>query len=681
MRIEKNRYLIELLTLFDSQDAVTAEYLADKTKSSVRTIKADMKFLSEELQNEGIAEIESYKAKGYCVSAIDDNKCHDFYYKLMVMGSLYMNRSIMDTNRWLYIVQTLLALGQAKKQDLCDNLFITQSTIAKALTQASDFLNSFHLEMKSDSVHGLFIQGKEQDIRSCIVEVACSSYHDAELLYPVPEFDEMLYPSNEIYQDIRHALLKVLRESKMAVSDISSKKIATHLCLVKNRVKKGFKPNISSKMISEIKKTYEYSLAKQVFEYPVIADYIGQCEDIETVCFARVLIINRDIDLRHTNDLDTLQSEYVIENQKICQRIRDYMKLSPYKSFFSMQFMKIYETDYESIFLQLYLKHRFDHMNKKRLITYIEGDILYISPIAKNITRIMLEKLSEIFDESIDSIEVQALASLNDYIMKKIKYPYRKLKLSVACMEGKVIGNQIKESFEAHYGEYIESNDVYDLYEMRRINFSDYDALIMQDNRENGQNGYLYYAYPIKVVPFQGLDTKDLNGAETLFNTLFIDGYSHEMLNYICDITNIFTELDIQSINNIFQVLSYKYGKSDEDQKFINEHLENRNNIIPYVNSSGVMLIEFDYEHTNKEFLDLYVLKQSIVKNELYEIKYVMAFCGRNDFSSSELKQINRMLQTVTNDIRSVEKLIENPNQEWKTVWETILKNSFINGI
>lgn len=681
MRIEKNRHLTELLTLFDANDHVTAEVLAGKTMSSVRTVKADMKWMDEELQAEGAAKIVSHKAKGYRIEYLNEQKCHELYYNLMVLGSLYMNRSIMDTNRWLYITQKLLANGKAKKQELCDSLYVSGSTLSKALSDASAFLNSFHIQLKSDSVHGLYIQGKEQDLRSCIVEVACSSYHDAELLYPVPEFDDMICHDNDSYQDVRHALLKIIRESRMAVSDISSKKLATHLCLIKNRTTAGAVPVLNENLILEIKETYEYSLSLKVFENSTIHDYIGECSEIEKVNFARILIVNRDIDLRHTDDVDTLQPKYVIANQKIYHEVKEKMKNSLYHSFLSLQFMKIYETDYESLFLQLYLKHVFDHTDKRRLVTYVEGDIIYNSPLALNITRIMMEYLCEEFSEGINSVEVQAIASLNDYIFKRIKYPYKKMRLATSCMEGKVIGNQVKESLDAHYGEYIESNDVFDLYEMRRINFSDYDALIMQNNKENGQNGYLYYAYPVRIVPYQGLDTKDMHGGETLFHSLFINGYSRKILDGICKATTVFTETDMQSRNMIFQVLSYKYGKTDEDQKYIQTHLERRNKILSYVNSAGVMLIEFDYDHTGKTFLDIYKLKQTVVENEMTGIRYIVAVCMKRGLSASELKQINRMLQTASNDWKTIEQIIDNPSEQWENIWKAILKNSFVNGI
>ena len=47
----------------------------------------------------------------------------------------------------------------------------------------SKFFESHHIKVKSVPGKGLCISGKEQDIRSAMVEVFCSQYHDIELLY------------------------------------------------------------------------------------------------------------------------------------------------------------------------------------------------------------------------------------------------------------------------------------------------------------------------------------------------------------------------------------------------------------------------------------------------------------------------------------------------------------------
>ena len=115
MIIEKNRHMNELTKLFRSSEAVTAEELASFTDSSVRTVKNDMKYLNEELLTSEGCEIVSHKGKGYSIAIIDAEKADGLQHRLMVLHALFGYRSIIDTNRWLFIVQTLLAYLQQRR--------------------------------------------------------------------------------------------------------------------------------------------------------------------------------------------------------------------------------------------------------------------------------------------------------------------------------------------------------------------------------------------------------------------------------------------------------------------------------------------------------------------------------------------------------------------------------------
>ena len=120
----------------------------------------------------------------------------------------------------------------------------------------------------------------------------------------------------------------------MSVTDIASKKLATHLCLLKERSRLGLVSEIEDDMQKEIKETYEYSLAKDIFKDAVIFSYLGVQDEIEVINFARLLIINRDIDLKSDRDIETLLPKYIIANQKIVKKVfAEMKKQSPHLSF------------------------------------------------------------------------------------------------------------------------------------------------------------------------------------------------------------------------------------------------------------------------------------------------------------------------------------------------------------
>lgn len=69
----------------------------------------------------------------------------------------------------------------------------------------------------------------------------------------------------------------------MSVTDISSKKLATHLCLIKERSRLGCIPEIEDSLQKEIMETYEYTLAKEVFQDDIIHTYLGKQKEMEII--------------------------------------------------------------------------------------------------------------------------------------------------------------------------------------------------------------------------------------------------------------------------------------------------------------------------------------------------------------------------------------------------------------
>lgn len=554
-------------------------------------------------------------------------------------------------------------------------MYLSESGVAPHLAKACSFLNSFGLDVYSNAVRGLFIKGKEQDIRSCCVEVASSSYHETELLYAVPEFENMIYPNYETYQDVRHAFLKVLRESKVSVSDIGSKKLATHLCLIKERSRLGFVPKLTKSIQTEILETYEYTLTKEIFKDPIIHSYFGSQSELEIINFARLLIVNRDIDLQSQKDIETILPKYIIENQKITKNVLNCMKNnSPYKTIFSMDIMQRYEIDFESLFLQIYFKHHFDVLSKERLVTYVEKEEQLLSPIAKDISRICIEYLEKVLMQPIQALETQSIAGLIDLILQIIQYQYNKLNLAMTSLQGRAVGKNIKNNLMNKYSNYISNLEVYDLYEMRKLIFDQYSAIIIHGKQS------LYFSYPCKFVSLEPLDARERNIDEKLFDDLIIDGYSKEVLEFMKENMNVYESVQSESIHSFFSLISYKYAKSDKDRKFIYDHIINREKISSYIYSNGIGVILLDYNHTGKEYFDIYNFEHSIRSENEYLIKYIIVLSINSNRPPQEFKEMNRLIQMKTLSLENLSSLIENKDTLDET-WKDVMKSHFLNNM
>jgi hypothetical protein len=655
MKFEKNRYLLIMKELSDRNVAVTSEELARKAMVSVRTIKSDISYLNSITENDGSAKIVSIKAKGYILKALDDDRYKKLCSDINIQYTLFQSRSIERTNRELYILQSLLSEKYVKLETICDTLFLSRSAIAEDISWTKNFLFSYNLKMISIPGKGLHVEGLEQDLRSVMVEVFCSQYHDIELLYPVERFSKYFYDDRQIYEDIRHALLKALRESKVSVRDLDSKKLATHLCLIKSRSAAGKHPELPKAMIKELKSSYEYKLATEIINLPIIKEYVGKINEGEILNFARLIIVNRDIDLHSTNDLETLSTDLIIQNQKIYAEIVEELKKGTGGKLFTMDLFRFFSGDLESLQMGLYLKHRYGSTSKQRIVTYNEGVENQVSPLSLELSRLMIRKTEERFGEKICGVENKSYAAAFDYLIDHVDYSYKKLRLATTSTDGKIIAELMREDLNRHYRDYIETNDIFELYEMRKIEFDDYDAVVISW-------GSLYLTYPLPFIRYDYPHT-DKNRQDNMFKELFLRGYSRKRLEEIKQIVNCYENVEIKDYVSFIQALSFKYGDDDANQKNIFEETMMRAEILSYYyNNSGISLLFFDYAATGKEFIDVYRTDKPLYWNHFMEINYVVTVSLNPALPTQDLKLTDRMLQILVRDRFIVGQLYKDKN-------------------
>ena len=671
MKFEKNRYLVIMKELAERTGAVTSEELAKKAMVSPRTIKSDISYLNHLLADEQSAQIVSFKARGYQLKSLDDDRFKRLHEEVNIQYMLFQSHSIERINRQLYILQSLLTYKYVKLETVCDTLFVSRSALADDIAWATKFLLSYNLKVISVPGKGLHAEGLEQDIRSAMVEVFCSQYHDIELLYPVKGFSEFFYDDRKIYEDIRHAFLKMLRESKASVTDLASKKLATHLCLIRNRSLSGRHPKLSSKIAEELSETYHYQLAKEIFNQPLIHDYLQNPDESEILNFARLLIINSDVDMCENKDLEILPTSLMIENSNLFKEIAEELKQDTGGMLFSMELFRFCSGYLESMQMGLYLRHHFDHTCKQRVVTYNEGVEKQVSPIALEMARLIIQKTEIRFGEKISGGECKAYASGFDYILGKIEYSYKKQRLATVSTDSKAIAELMREEVNKHFGSYVEKNDVFELYEMRRINFEDYDAIVFSW-------GSLYLTYPLPFIKY-GSPKTEPNHRQRMFRELFNKGFSRQRIEQIKSMVHCCEDFEISDYPSCLQALCFKYGKDDRSQKQLFDNLNARSEILSYCYSnSGVLLLFFDYCSTGREFIDFYKPVKTIYQNRSEEINCVIAVSMNPKLPVQDVKLTEKILQMLVNDRFLVRRLAESADTVLEEMFSRAVEEEFL---
>lgn len=660
MILDKNRYFIILNNLINHRDRyMTSQDLSYATMSSVRSIKDDLKYIDDQLQKDDYGYIEARKANGYRLVISDEDSLKELKDIIRVHQLLFHNVTIEAMNRRLYIVQTLLSQDSVMVDDLADALYVSRSTLTKDKAWAVSFLSSYDLAVKSQPGKGLFVSGDEHNQRMAMVEVFSSQYHEIEPLYPVTSFLSMF--DEEIYEDLRHEMLKIIRESEMTISDIAAKKIATYLCLVVKR-HKTHPVQLSEDMQEDLAHTYEYQLAQDIFAIPLIHTK-GIDDHQEILNLTRLLLINKDIDLRMPQHLSTT---FFDEADLLYERLIDTFVYQRHLSFFGSDVMKAYAQDFKSLLLRLLLIHHYDHTNRKRLVTYTDMGETVFSPLALDYARITIEEISSIFQEKIYGNEVNAFAAFYHILLKKLPLSYRPLRLAVFAMEGLTIGEMMKEELLAMFDPLIEHIDVFNLYEMRRISFADYDAAISSWD-------VAYYRYPIPLISYQGINP--LEDANKLLKELFIHSYDRRLLESLKQRIECYDDALVDDYDMMIDIIIQKYVKSSK-QEIIKEKFKNRYHALSYYNAkSGVSMIFLDYEDIGAEIFEIYHPKKTVFWDISFEIRYFVIVSFRQD-ELERVKLYNEILQTILIHRHVCRRLIQDPHATLENLYHQVIEQN-----
>ena len=166
--------------------------------------------------------------------------------------------------------------------------------LREPLQDALRFCESFRLKVVSTPGQGLQVTGEEHRIRLTMTELFGVHFHQAE---PDPRDREYLVwigCAQQERQDIRHAFLKLLRESPYAVRDSVSQRVSMYLIIARNRRRAGLGVSLPDDWVREIRTTPLYQLAQSIYG-TLGARFPGyRMDQAETAFLAIYLLSNLD---------------------------------------------------------------------------------------------------------------------------------------------------------------------------------------------------------------------------------------------------------------------------------------------------------------------------------------------------------------------------------------------------
>lgn len=157
---------LQLLNAISAFGDFTAAKLAEKLGISERNVRERLKRLESEIHLHG-GQIVSKPGKGYSFQITQENQFSAW------LSSINKDEHSIPTTtngRVSYILDRLLyAEGFLKLDDLCDELYISRTTMTGDMKQVKKILQQYHLTLLQRAGSGVRIHGNEFNIRNCMV--------------------------------------------------------------------------------------------------------------------------------------------------------------------------------------------------------------------------------------------------------------------------------------------------------------------------------------------------------------------------------------------------------------------------------------------------------------------------------------------------------------------------------
>lgn len=579
-----------------NEGPITTDELAKRLSVSARTIKYEMIEVKSILPKYG-AELFSKRNGGYSI-LVKDRELFDRYFEpLSLQSSLTNNFGSDDNARFLYIARKLVSSSRfAKLEDIADELYLSRSAIREAVNSVMNFLKSYHLETESKPGLGIRTFGTEYHMRMAMTELFAVHFHKVLLDNAGMEYAKWTECGYEERQEIRHVFLKVLRESRIKVTDTNTQRLAIYFIIVRNRCNAGYRLKLPDSWNEEMKGTDEFAVAGAIYNRLKSSFEGFDLPEEETVFLAVYLMSCRDMwNVEHP------EMEYALFYEDalgIMTELQDYMKHICGIDLLRFPWAK---RELLSLLISLFISIHFGLEGQYRFWYDYENQA-FNSPVSAALASTAARFLQERLNITISVSFYSQMASLIFKRASLTEYDIRPQKLLLVNSNGLGLNEIVQKRVISRYEHLVESFTIAELYEIRGMNQEEYDA-VLTDTSE------IAYHYDLPCCVIHTLSSE--KEMDLLFNRQLIKAYQTESLIPPEEQIEINKNYRYTDELQFLQFLSFRHGKTAGERESIQEYLEKASFYdTGYLSAKSVMLY-LPASFCEKECIELYCLNES----------------------------------------------------------------------
>lgn len=632
-----------------AEQPMTSAQLAQQLGVSSRTIKADMTFVAKELEANG-AQLISRRNCGYALKVVDAERFQTMYTLISIKVSSFS--PVNEEERLLYIARKLVGsrLG-VLVDELEEDLYLTRSALRAPLHEAIRFCESFHLKTTSSGGRGLRVVGEEHLIRMALTELFELHFHKAELDQIDEEYAQWVGCEYQERQDIRHAFLKVLRESRFAMRDSVTQRVAMYLIIARNRRRAGLRITLPAPWIAEVKNLPIYAVAAEIYRV-LQSRFSDYGMDTAEICFlAMYMLTNLDPDVNR----DPAETAPMIA-PLVRSTARAMLDSVRSKTGTDLSVLPQAAEMLEQVILPVLLGARYG-LDGHQCFDYSYENAYMHMPVEMYYARLLAEEMCRQTKCLVSDTDLSVLSCYVAALLRETEYPTHPLRLLVTNSIGVDFARVTTVGLRQMFPRLVESIRQVELYEIRGMDPATYDAVLVGHFKDNQEKlfGYNYDAPAATLLlTEQGRDFMRVH------NKILIRAYHFE------DFIPSDREMEVNQgflyydPKQAFQFLCGRYGKDAESSEELLQRLIARNEAFCMA-QRGCAIILAERSMCQRQVLALYRLQKQ-GQWDKHKINWIL-FASLESDCLPKVKAMAAALDGMTKCPDQYEQFAQNPRQ------------------
>ena len=564
-----NRAWQIIIQLSNAPDhTMTSQELAERIGVSAHTIKNEMPMVARMLEENG-ARLVSRRHKGYSFDILDSETFETFSAVTSIRQSPGSMLNADRESRVRYLARRIISTETGiKKEQLADQLFLSASALREPLSMATHLCESFGLRVVSRPGTGMRVEGEEHRRRLALTEVSGVHFHKETLDCSDPDSAPWLSCGYEERQDIRHIFLKVLRESPVSLRDSATQRVAVYLIIARNRVRTGHFVQLPDAYVDSIADTMFYPLAQSIYR-AISEQFEGYDMPRQEIAFLGIVLFCF-LDVNLDRAPESLHPGMAAQARRLTDRVLEHL-------------FKVTELNFaalpgagdllQQILFNLIVQH-FYGLDGGTQYDYAYELQFLNCPLCVELAGVVLDYIRTIYPFRVNRFLLALTCCYFFGLLARVKYPIRPLHLYSTHFLGAEFARQQAEGLIARYPELIAEVTPMNLYELRRIDPSTCDGVLMGNGaeREDAPKPGYRYEYPVEVL----LLIRGGRDYGRVYNTLLVNAYQYRQQLPPAENYKVIRNFQYYMPEQFIQYLAGVHGRDEAERQALLEELLER---------------------------------------------------------------------------------------------------------